>query len=46
MTEVIMFYIFAGISLFAGLGVLLHPNPIMSVLHLVAAMIGVAGVVF
>ena len=46
MTEVIMFYLFAGISLFAGLGVLLHPNPVMSVLHLVAAMIGVAGLFF
>lgn len=44
--EVLMFYVFAGISLFAGLGVLLHPNPVMSVLHLVGAMIGVAGLFF
>ncbi len=46
MTEVVMFYVFAGLSLFAALGVLLHPNPIMSVLHLVVAMIGVAGLFF
>ena len=46
MADVVMFYLFAGISLFAGLGVFLHPNPVMSVLHLVAAMIGVAGLFF
>jgi len=46
MSEVIVFYVFAGISLFAGLGVLLHPNPIISALHLVAAMVGVSGLFF
>lgn len=46
MSELIVFYIFGGISLFAALGVLLHPNPIMSALHLVAAMVGVAGLFF
>lgn len=43
MTELITFYLFAGISVAAALGVLMHPNPVMSVLHLVGAMIGVAG---
>lgn len=46
MTEVVMFYVFGGVSLLAGLGVLLHPNPIMCALHLVAAMVGVAGLFF
>ena len=46
MSEVIIFYIFAIMTLFAGLGVLLHPNPILSALHLVAAMIGIAGLFF
>lgn len=46
MSEVLMFYFFAGLSLFSALGVLLHPNPVMSVLHLVAAMIGVSGLFF
>ena len=44
--ELFMFYFFAAMSLLAGLGVLLHPNPVMSVLHLVLAMIGVAGLFF
>lgn len=44
--DALMFYMFAGISLLAGLGVLLHPNPVMSVLHLVGAMIGVSGLFF
>ncbi|MEM7645609.1 MAG: NADH-quinone oxidoreductase subunit J [Pseudomonadota bacterium] len=46
MSEIIIFYIFAAVSLFAALGVLLHPNPIMSALHLVAAMVGVSGLFF
>ncbi len=46
MTEVFIFYIFAALTVFAGLGVLLHPNPIMCALHLVAAMIGIAGLFF
>lgn len=46
MSEVLTFYVFAGISIFAALGVLMHPNPIMSVLHLVAAMVGVSGLFF
>ena len=44
--ELVIFYVFACITLFAGLGVLLHPNPIMCALHLVAAMIGIAGLFF
>ena len=46
MTEVFVFYIFAALTVFAGLGVLLHPNPIMCALHLVAAMIGISGLFF
>ena len=46
MSELIVFYFFGGLSLFAALGVLLHPNPIMSALHLVAAMVGVSGLFF
>lgn len=46
MSEAIVFYIFGGISVFAALGVLLHPNPVMSALHLVAAMVGVSGLFF
>ena len=46
MSEAIVFYIFGGVSIFGALGVLLHPNPIMSALHLVAAMVGVAGLFF
>lgn len=44
--EIVVFYVFAFITLFAGLGVLLHPNPIMCALHLVATMIGIAGLFF
>lgn len=46
MTEVFVFYVFAALTMFAGLGVLLHPNPIMCALHLVAAMVGIAGLFF
>jgi NADH-quinone oxidoreductase subunit J len=46
MSEVIIFYMFGALTLLAGLGVLFHPNPIMSVLHLVAAMIGISGLFF
>lgn len=46
MSEVIIFYIFSIMTLFAGLGVLLHPNPIMCALHLVATMVGIAGLFF
>ena len=46
MVEMFMFYIFAGMALFAALGVFLHENPVMSALHLVAAMLGVAGLFF
>lgn len=46
MSEIFVFYVFAAMTLFAGLGVLLHPNPIICALHLVAAMVGVAGLFF
>jgi NADH-quinone oxidoreductase subunit J len=46
MTELIVFYIFAILTLIGGLGVLLHPNPIICALNLVASMIGVAGLFF
>lgn len=46
MSEIIIFYMFGALTLFAGLGVLLHPNPIMCALHLVAAMIGISGLFF
>lgn len=46
MSEVFVFYVFAAMTLCAGLGVLLHPNPIIAALHLVGAMVGVAGLFF
>lgn len=46
MMEVLMFYIFGAIALLAALGVLLHPNPVISALHLVAVMVGVSGLFF
>ncbi len=46
MADIVVFYIFAGISLAAAAGVVFHPNPVVSVLHLVAAMVGVSGLFF
>ncbi len=45
-TETFVFFFFGGLSLFAGLGVLFHSNPVISTLYLVAAMLGVAGLFF
>lgn len=46
MSELIVFYVFAAMTLLGGLGVLLHPNPILCALHLVAAMVGISGLFF
>jgi NADH-quinone oxidoreductase subunit J len=46
MAEIIVFYLFAGVSLAAALGVLLHPNPVVGALHLVGAMVGISGLFF
>ena len=46
LTETFIFFFFGGLSLFAGLGVLFHPNPVISALHLVAVMVGIAGLFF
>ena len=44
--ETFVFFLFGGICLFSGLGVLLHPNPVMSALYLVVAMLGISGLFF
>ena len=44
--DVIIFYFFAIVTLLAALGVVLHPNPIVCALHLVGAMVGIAGLFF
>ena len=46
MTETFVFFFFGGLSLFSGLGVLFHSNPVISALYLVSAMLGVAGLFF
>lgn len=46
MAEIIIFYFFAIVTLFAALGVILHPNPIVCALHLVGTMVGIAGLFF
>jgi len=44
--DVLVFYFFALLTVFAAAGVLLHPNPVLSALHLVVSMVGVAGLFF
>ena len=46
MLELANFFIFASISIIGGAFVVLHPNPIKSVMSLVACMIGVSGLFF
>lgn len=46
MSEIVVFYVFGAISLLGALGVLLHPNPIICALHLVATMVGISGLFF
>ncbi|MCB0378761.1 MAG: NADH-quinone oxidoreductase subunit J [Bdellovibrionales bacterium] len=46
MAEVVIFYVFSAVTLFGALGVILHPNPIICALHLVATMCGIAGLFF
>ena len=46
MSDIIIFYVFSALAIFAALGVLLHPNPVLSVLHLIASMLGVSGLFF
>ena len=46
MSDIIIFYSFSALAILAALGVLLHPNPVLSVLHLIASMLGVSGLFF
>lgn len=46
MSEIIVFYTFALLSIFSAVMVLIHPNPIVCALYLVGAMVGVSGLFF
>ncbi len=46
MSEVIVFYFFAAVTLLSGLRVISTSNPIMSALYLVGSMVGISGLFF
>jgi NADH-quinone oxidoreductase subunit J len=46
MTEVVLFYILSLLVILAAVGVVLAGNPLISALHLVLTMLGVAGLFF
>jgi NADH-quinone oxidoreductase subunit J len=46
MTETILFYVLAMLTVFTGVGVVMSENPLISALYLVLSMMGVAGIFF
>lgn len=46
MVEIVLFYFLALMTVLAALGVILSSNPLLSALHLVLTMVGVAGLFF
>ena len=46
MTEIILFYLLAALTVATGVGVVMNENPLMSALYLVLSMLGVAGLFF
>lgn len=46
MSEMILFYFLAAATIAAGVGVIMHENPLNCALHLVLSMLGVAGLFF
>lgn len=46
MTDIILFYFLATLTVLTGIGVVMSENPLMSALYLVLSMVGVAGLFF